>query len=283
VIWDDLKHLEALARLGSAGRAARELGVSQATVYRRIAALEDAVGTPVIHRRRGAGEVLTEAGAALASVARGTKRSLDEATREIRRGSDEVAGTVSLTTVEGFVPLLAEPLAQLARDYPNLSVDVTISHRGPSVVRGQVDVAIAVMKAPPEVLVGKKLMTIEYGAYGTAEAVAQSPNRWLTVGPPMHTTAQAEWEAQHARPVVMTTASRALMLDLVLRGVGVGIFPHVIAARHPTLVEVEALREPLQSLSLPAWLLTHPDLRHTARVSALMAALGVALSLKFES
>jgi DNA-binding transcriptional LysR family regulator len=45
-------------------------------------------------------------------------------------------------------------------------------------------------------------------------------------------------------------------------------------ARHPELV---AVSEPIPELSQPVWMLTHPDLRQTARVRAFMQFVGDAL------
>jgi len=48
VHWDDLRYLEALTRHGSATAAAREIGVAVSTVYRRLGALEESLGGPVV-------------------------------------------------------------------------------------------------------------------------------------------------------------------------------------------------------------------------------------------
>ncbi len=69
--WDDLRYLEALTRHGSATAAAREIGVAVSTVYRRLGALEESLGGPVVVK--GAeGVVLTDAGRVLVDAARRT-------------------------------------------------------------------------------------------------------------------------------------------------------------------------------------------------------------------
>ncbi|MEN9631253.1 MAG: hypothetical protein RJA10_4481, partial [Pseudomonadota bacterium] len=45
--------------------------------------------------------------------------------------------------------------------------------------------------------------------------------------------------------------------------------------QHPGLV---AVSEVIPELSVPVWMLTHPDLRHTARVRAFMQHVGDALA-----
>jgi DNA-binding transcriptional LysR family regulator len=49
--WEDLRHFEALARLGTLSTAARVLGVEHATVARRVARLEADSGMKLIDRR----------------------------------------------------------------------------------------------------------------------------------------------------------------------------------------------------------------------------------------
>ncbi len=58
--------LEEISRLGSILRAAQSLGISYTKAHRMVSTLEDALGSPVIYRRRGGasrnGAILTELG-----------------------------------------------------------------------------------------------------------------------------------------------------------------------------------------------------------------------------
>ncbi|HGY5918587.1 TPA: LysR family transcriptional regulator, partial [Serratia marcescens] len=66
--WQDLKHFVALARTGSLSAAARELGCDHATVGRRVAALEQALGLRLIVRLPRS-TPLTQDGQAIAGLA----------------------------------------------------------------------------------------------------------------------------------------------------------------------------------------------------------------------
>jgi len=59
--WDDLRYLLAFARKGSTLAAAKALGVNQSTVHRRLAALEECLGRPLVERHL-TGYRLTELG-----------------------------------------------------------------------------------------------------------------------------------------------------------------------------------------------------------------------------
>jgi len=60
-------------------------------------------------------------------------------------------------------------------------------------------------------------------------------------------------------------------------GVAVGILPTFMASRQPDLV---AVSEVIPELDVPVWMLTHPDLRQTARVRAFMQHVGDAVAAR---
>ncbi|MFO0846839.1 MAG: LysR family transcriptional regulator, partial [Gemmataceae bacterium] len=97
---DQLPHLETFARaaeLSSFTAAARSLGLTQAAVSQRIAALERELDTPLF-RRRGGRVTLTEAGRRLHEF---TQRILDlhrQAREEISGVPTPVAGELILAT-----------------------------------------------------------------------------------------------------------------------------------------------------------------------------------------
>ncbi len=264
--WDDVRYLEALERLGSLGRVARELRVSVSTVYRRIAIVERAVGARCV--MQGTAE-LTPAGKHLASVGKQMATAMAAVEQTVRHARETVDGAVSLTTVEGFVPLLAEPLATLSARHPNLRVRLVIADQGPSVRKQEVDIALAVIAKPPAGLWGRRLFAIRYGAFGTAQAARAKSPRWLLAD---RTPEHAEWETRQGAEPILRTNSLLAALALAREGVGLAVLPKRLAALYPDLVEVPRFAPSLEMLDRPAWLLTHPDLRTVGRVRATMDA-----------
>lgn len=57
----------------------------------------------------------------------------------------------------------------------------------------------------------------------------------------------------------------------------VGVLPTFMEARHPELLPVS---DPIPEMTAPVWMLTHPDLRMTARVRAFMHDVGDALTAR---
>lgn len=270
--WDDLRCLDALTRLGSVGAAARELGLSPSTLYRRIAALEAATGTRCLVRGPGPTE-LTAAGKALAGAAQRTREAITRVVGDVKSEDDRIAGEVSLTTVEGMMPFLGAPLAALTQRHPLLRVLLHLGDSGPSVRRREVDVAIGVMQRPPADCWGRRLFRIRYGVFGTEEAMQREPLRWVVLGASMGHTPEGQWESKHAEDVALASASRTGIVTLVRAGAGVGLLPRPLAALHPELGELRRYRSSLESLERVAWILTHESAKKTPRVAALTQVL----------
>ncbi len=269
---DDLRFLEAFERLGSAAAAGRDLGVAPSTVYRRIAALELAVGFACLARTRG----ITAAGRELAALARSTSTTLTDITRRARDRREELKGTITLTTIDGFAPLLVAPIAALAAAYPLLRVDVHISDGGLSLRKGQAEIGLSLLADPPATLVGRKLFPVHFHVFAH-RSLASEPERarWVVLGAPLHTSWLGRWEREHVprEQIAAATASRRLLVDLIAAGVGIGLMPARLAVDRPELVEVRSFRTSTVALTRPAWLLTHPDLRRDARISVVMKML----------
>ena len=130
VIWDDLRYLEAISRTRSIRAAAREIGVSVSTAYRRIGILETAVGASCI--RKGNPVELTPVGMELAEVARQMSEGLTKVSGLVQRSAEVVEGSVGLTTVEAMMPVLANPLAKFSQEHPNAQLAIVLGEAGPS-------------------------------------------------------------------------------------------------------------------------------------------------------
>jgi len=269
VCWDDLRYLEAFARLKSAALAGRELGVATSTVYRRISALEQALGTGRLRR----GEGLTEVAQTLSELARRTASELVAIGRTALDQQQQVRGAVTVNTVDGFVPLLSGAMTTLASAFPRLRVNMHIANQGLSLRKRQADVVLCIADKPGPHLIGRRLFPVEFGVYGTPELAAQPEGaRWVTMGWPLQTTREARWERARISPdaVAVATPSRRAALDLVAAGMGLGLLPRRLAATEPQLVEVPELDDDVASLTRPAWLLTHPELAGQPRINAVM-------------
>src|ERR1700754_5104070 len=96
-----LKLFARAARVGSFSGAGRELGLSQPSASRLIAALEAEVGAALFSRTTRA-VTLTDAGATYLTRVEGILAALDEADHEAR-GTGELRGVLRVGTSSSFV------------------------------------------------------------------------------------------------------------------------------------------------------------------------------------
>ena len=183
----------------------------------------------------------------------------------------EIPGLIP-TTIVALLPLIEAPLAEMTRQHPKLHVTLHLGDDGPSVRQREVDVALGIMRRPPQGCWGRKVKQFPVGVFATREAAARQPRRWLVRSLSEVTSPESAWERAHAQHLAARAPFHALV-DLCAAGMGLGLMPRVIAARHPGLVELREFAPKLGSLERTAWLLCHPDHRRTARVVALMNAL----------
>ena len=162
--WDDLRVFTALARAGTLSGAARRLGVNHATVARRLAEAERALGRPLFDRDR-AGYRLTPFGEAVLAQA----QVMDDAALAIEKLGDGVgalSGAVRLTTAGAMANgYLAGRLADLLAAHAGLEVTLVAESRILSLAQREADIAVRLGRPTDADLVGSHVADIAYGFF----------------------------------------------------------------------------------------------------------------------
>jgi molybdate transport repressor ModE-like protein len=167
VDWEDVRIFAALARHGSLTAAARALAVTHATVARRIASLEHALGETLVERRPD-GYVLTEAGTRAISAA----NEMEAAAATLTRGGrpDGPKGLVRLSATPALSErFLAPRLAVLTMQYPALDVELASDLRDVSLERREADIVLRLGQHFDDATVSMRIATLGYGFYANAE------------------------------------------------------------------------------------------------------------------
>src|SRR5690242_12052124 len=138
--WNDLRYFLAVSRHGSTLSAARELRVSQTTVARRIAALEESLGFPLFEKRQ-AGYALTPEGKDLVTRAEQVEKAANAFSEAASAQSRDVSGTVKITTEEIYaITLLAPLLRELHETYPDIVIELDTSQQVRDLGAGEADI-----------------------------------------------------------------------------------------------------------------------------------------------
>ncbi|MGY4877541.1 LysR family transcriptional regulator [Vreelandella aquamarina] len=276
--WDDLQIVLAIAEEGSLSGASRVLRISHATVFRRLSKMERRLGV-TLFERSPTGYTPTLSGDDLAASARRVQSEIKGAERRIIGQDLTLSGSLRMTTTDTlFAGLLSPLLANFRKRYPDITLEVVISNQRHSLSRREADIAIRPTHKPPDTLVGRQLRDITLAIYGqkadwenTAvplEPVFLQEESWI--GPDIHLGDSSLENWMMGKSVAYRLDSMLGMQSAVRQGAGIAVLPCYLADADEALLRLSA---PIESLTTQLWLLTHPDLRHVARVRAFMEAM----------
>jgi DNA-binding transcriptional LysR family regulator len=278
--WDDLRTALFLARAGSVRQAARALGVSHSTVLRRLASLEASTGVRLFERK-AEGYELTPAGQDVFDTAGSLEEIVLGLERRVEGRDLRLSGAVRVTLPDPFLPILLPAFRAFGVAYPDITVTVAVDVGFADLAHREADVAIRIAADPPPDLVGRRLAEAGVGIYGAESYLRGRSTKDL------ESLDWVGWEADSrmafegwmkanvpAARVGLRVSTSWGMRDAVDAGIGVALFPCALGGVRPGWRRVRHLH----GASAPLWILTHQDLRTTARVRVLRDFLAEAVT-----
>lgn len=273
--WNDLRYVLAVARQGSAAAAARALGVSHATVLRRIQSIEQGIGSPLFERL-ATGYVATEAGRTLTDASEAIDTAIVDARRVIEGRTAELSGTVRFTTTDSLAyTVMPGLLASFRASFPAITVEMLVTNSLLDLDKRDADVTLRPSAHPPDTWVGMRLVRMDFAAYASATYLATRPDTpwteldWLLPSGPLAASPSNHWLRTVVPPerAVATVDSFLGLSALAQAGLGAALLPRFVAASATGLT---LLATAPRSASVDIWILTHTDLKKSGRVSALV-------------
>ncbi len=279
--WDDYRLFLAIAQTGTLSGAARLLGVTHSTVFRRLAGFEDRLGVRLFERLPS-GYALTAAGEAMQQTATRIDDEIAAVRRRVTGQDQRLSGQVRITATDMLaIGLLPPHLAAFRRAWPGIDLELLVSDTRLDLTRREADVALRLGNPVQETLVGRRVGRLAFGVYasvgrhraGIAEDLAH--NDWIGFGSGHAPLRQvlADW-LPGLRPQFRTNSISAAVAA-ARAGIGLAPLPCAIADPDPDLVRVAAFPGDFR---LDLWLLTHEDLRQTARIRAFVDFIAEALA-----
>lgn len=148
-----LKAFMLVADVGSFSEAAEKLHLTQPAISKRVAQLEEHLGTPLFDRI-GRNVSLTEAGRALLPHARDVELQLQAAERAVRDLDGEVAGQLSLATSHHIgLHRLPPVLSAFSKAFPAVQIDIDFMDSEQAydlTLRGAVELAVVTLAPTPQ-------------------------------------------------------------------------------------------------------------------------------------
>ena len=274
--WNDLRLVLTVARSGSLRGAAEALGVDHSTAYRRLQAIEAELGLSLFERAGGHYRA-TETGERVTLAAERIEAETLALERDITGRDVRLSGRLRLTASETLAyRVLPRLLAEFHRRHPGIRVELIIDNRQLDLARREADVALRATRPGEPTLFGRKIADIEWTIYGSASYLETRGTPGSLADCVGHDfigwdegadTAAARWLAEVVPETAIVFRSSSLInqLGAAAAGMGLAVLPCYLADTEPA---VHRILPPIAPLTRELWLITHQDLRQTARVRA---------------
>lgn len=270
--WDDLQIVLEIARSGTLSGAGRSLRISHATVFRRIDQIEKRLGVKLFDRSRN-GYKATVAGEEVAETAERIEHEILKVERQVVGRDIHPSGTVRVTTTDTlFVGLLSPVFTAFRQKHPEIKLEVVVSNEFFNLSKREADVAIRPSFSPLESLVGREIGVIQQAVYCETELSRTIDNKndlrsetWIGPDESMVYRELEQWMIKRGLSNVTHYRVNSLMgmFASVRDGAGMAVLPCYMGDNEKSL---RRIGEIIPELATNLWLLTHPDLRTTARV-----------------
>jgi DNA-binding transcriptional LysR family regulator len=278
VDWGDLRFVLALARAGSALRAAEHLGVNQTTVLRRLEALEASLGAPLFERRRS-GHKLTPTGEVVVATAERIERDVHHLKSLLDAERRTLAGSVRLTTSESLAARLIAPCLRSFRQcHPEVTVEVLVSDERLDLARGEADIALRASSRPQGAgVVARRLPDAHWTIYCSRSYAAEKGmprcrediHLFDIVGMEGRMAQLEGWRwlaaAAANAPIRCRSNSLTNLVSNLKGGLGLGALPTIVGDAEPDLLRCFP---PPPELSSEMWLIVREEVRAHPHVRA---------------
>jgi DNA-binding transcriptional LysR family regulator len=280
--WDDLRIMLAIAEHGTLSGAAARLHISHPTLSRRLRRIEQRLGTRLFERTPLSLR-LTAAGEDMRQLALHLREDIAALERRIGGRDTGPGGPIRLTAPDAVSEyLLPGILAELCREHAGLTIDLVVSNEVLSLAQRSADIALRVTDSPTESLRGRRVGTVAMAIYAarnlpvpeTLGTFTGIP--WVGFDAALACSGPGTWVAHNIPESDIRFRANTLLgaAQAVRSGIGCGLLPCFVGGSIPDLVRIGV---PLPALSLPLWLLFHPEMARLPRIRRACDALAAKL------
>lgn len=286
--WNQVRAFLVTAEEGTLSSAARALGLTQPTLGRQVAALEDSLGV-VLFERVGRSLHLTEAGTALLAHVRQMGDAAHRVSLVAASQSGAVAGDVRLSASEGLCSyILPELIGGLREVAPDITLQIIAESRISDLMRREADIAIRHVAPQEPDLIGRRLKdgvarlyasrswVDRYGVPNSLAELAQRP--FLGQDHPDRVVSELRRFGIElpGLTIPIRCENSSVVWEMAKAGHGMAFMSVNVAEKSPDMVQLDVPGFP--ELRFPIWLITHRELRTAQRIRVVFDFLANALS-----
>jgi DNA-binding transcriptional LysR family regulator len=277
--WDEFRLVKAIADARSLSGAAERLGLNHSTIFRRLSALEKAVGARLFERSRSGYET-TAAGREMAALAAVMADSIIDFERRVAGRDAKPVGLLRVSAGEMIGRRFLPAIMTLYRGrYPSVTLELSLTNQLANLARREADIALRMTNDPSDTLVGRRLCSVHWAPYCRRDLfeaegfLGLEGLPFVGFGEGFGGAATRRWVDTKIRPMRIAARVNSVesMLELALHGFGAALLPCFIGEGEPSLLRVG---QRVPDLEVGLWILTHADLRRSARVRSFMDLVG---------
>jgi DNA-binding transcriptional LysR family regulator len=244
----------------------------------------------LFERLPGGAYVPTAAGDRMAAAAERMEDEVLALDRDIAGRDRRLSGRLRVTCSETLAyRLLTRHLAAFRREHAGIVVELVVDNRMLSLSRRESDIALRPTRPKEGDLWGRKLAGVAWGVYG-ARALLQMTATPILVAEDLSThaligwadgtvgIAAADWLARTVRAEAFVYRSNSVVNQMLAAraGIGLALLPCFLGDCEPGLAR--AVPQPIPELMAELWIVTHADLKDTARVRVFFDVVGGGLT-----
>lgn len=271
--WNHARAFLTTAETGSLSAAARALGLTQPTLGRQVAALENDLGV-MLFERVGRSLQLTTAGRELLEHVQTMSAAADRVALAASGQNQEIEGRVAITASDVYSAYLLPPILQDLREKaPKLRIEVVASDELRDLMRREADIAIRHVRPEQPDLIARLVREAEGFFYASPDYLAHKGRPKTLEDLAAHDfvgTGDVERMLTYLKPMGFPinvqnfrTGSESGLVAWELCKRGFGIAPMACEVAEMTADVVRVLPD-LAPVVFPIWLTTHREL-HTSR------------------
>lgn len=269
--WSLIRAFLALERYGNYATAAEMEGVNDATLRRRVQALEQHLGRPLFVRTAQGWRTASDQHDLLQAAIR-----MEEAARFFSRARQEGAGIIRITILDVLAQKFAVIFGKFQKKYPKLTLNITTELDFVNLENEHIDIAIRLarpLQAPNSLRI-KKLGELFFNAYGSKAYLGEQRNNGITdIGSLPQLSLNLKFSygdhdfiyrdlddkqlGLHGDVVAWSDSFRVLA-RMCEQGLGIAVLPTILASDFKNLEQVYSKRA---GIPTELWMISRFDLR----------------------
>lgn len=272
--WRDVRIFLAIARCGTLGGAAKQVGQTQPTMGRRLRALEEALGH-TLFQRTSDGFILTDDGEAVLAYAERMEEEALGFTRALTGKETQLSGLLRVSSSDWFgIHVLTPVFARFLAQHPGISLELLTDSRLYNLARHEADLLFRIVPFEESDIIQRKLMRIDYALYGHVDLAPPSPGNGdghtlISMDSAFGSLPDVEWIKRMlpGARVVFGSNNRGVQARMCAEKSGLAVLPCLLGDITPGIRRIDLGEAPP---GRDVWLGYHRDLRRVARLRALL-------------